>query len=204
MLHRVDADKSTCATKASFAMDRDGASFRVGKVGLTGCHELVHDSLGRGRAISKHHIFVVDVFVDKTLSIILCFVQANYLGDIQVLEDVDVACSSMTISVDGVTLVNGSHEGQEFAWDNPVEVAVLDLLVVLVLTGIECLKVVPSKSDAHLETLKAMHDSAVVVAVTSAGISEMTQVRCVGLELSECLPCIHLQDHDHEGAHQVG
>ncbi len=204
VLHRVDADKSACAAKTSFAMNRDGASFGVGEVGLTGCHELVHDSLGRGRAISKHHIFVVDVFVDKALSIVLGLVKTNYLGDVQVLENVDVACSCVAVSVDRVTLVNGSHEGQEFAWDNPVEVAVLDLLVVLVLTGIECLEVVPSKSDTHLESLKAMHDSAVVVAVTPAGISEVTQVRCVRFELSECLTSIHLQNHDHESAHQVG
>ena len=60
------------------------------------------------------------------------------------LEYVDVAGSGVTIAMHGVPHINGSHEGQELAGNDPVEVAVLDLLVVLILSRIKCLEVIPS------------------------------------------------------------
>ena len=120
------------------------------------------------------------------------------------LEDVDVASSSMAVSMDRVTLVNRTHEGQELARNDPVEVAIFDLLVVLVLTCVEGLEVVPSELDGLLKAIQAVWNSHLVVAVTTAGISERAQVRCVILELAESLLSVHLENDDHEGAHEVG
>ena len=66
------------------------------------------------------------------------------------LEYINIAGSSVAIAVHGVTLIYGAHEGQEFAWDDPVEVTILNLLVVLILSRIEILEVIPSKSDGML------------------------------------------------------
>ena len=59
-------------------------------------------------------------------------------------EDVDVTCSGMAIAMHGVPHIDRSHEGQELARDDPVEVTVLDLLVMLILSRIKCLEVIPS------------------------------------------------------------
>ena len=85
-----------------------------------------------------------DVLGEEGCAIVFSFVQTDHSADIQVLEDVNIAGSSVTISVYGVPLIDRSHEGQELAGDDPVEVAVLDLLVMLVLSCIKCLEVIPS------------------------------------------------------------
>ena len=85
-----------------------------------------------------------DVLGEEGCAIVFSFVQTDHSADIQVLEDVDIAGSSVTIAVHGVPLIDWSHEGQELARDNPVEVAVLDLLIMLVLSCIKCLEVIPS------------------------------------------------------------
>ena len=74
----------------------------------------------------------------------------------------------------------------------------------LVLTSIEGLEVVPSELDGLLEALEAVQDGALVVAVAAASIPKRAQVRTVLLELTESLLSVHLEDNDHERAHQVG
>ena len=63
---------------------------------------------------------------------------------IQVLEDVYIASCSVTISMDAISLINWTHEGHELAWNDPVEVTILDFLVVLVFFRVKCLEVVPA------------------------------------------------------------
>ena len=82
--------------------------------------------------------------------VVLGFVKSDYLANVEVLEDIDVTGSRVAIAVNGVSLVNGSHEGQELARDDPVEITILHLLVVLVLPRIKSLEIVPSKSDRVL------------------------------------------------------
>ena len=83
-------------------------------------------------------------FLKEAVAIILCFIKTDYLSYVEVLEDVDIAGSGVAIAMHGVPHVNWSHEGDELARDDPVEVAVLDLLVMLVLPCIKCLEVIPS------------------------------------------------------------
>ena len=147
---------------------------------------------------------MIDAFLKEAVAIVLGLVKADHLRYIQVLKDVDVAGSCMSVTMDRVTLVDWTHEGQELAWDDPVEVTIFDLLVVLVLTRIEGLEVVPSELDGLLEALEAVQDGALVVAVTAACIPKRSQVRTVLLELTESLLSVHLEDNDHECTHQVG
>ena len=104
----------------------------------------------------------------------------------------------------GVPHVNWSHEGDELARDDPVEVAVLDLLIMLVLSRIERLEVIPSELDGPLEALKAVQDGALVLAGAPTRIPIRVQVRLVALEQAEGLMGIYLENHDHKGAHKVG
>ena len=119
------------------------------------------------------------------------------------LEYINIAGSSVAIAVHGVTLIHGAHEGQEFAWDDPVEVTILNLLVVLILSRIEILEVIPSKSDGMLQTLKTMQDGALILAGAAASVSVGVKVGLILLEVLEGGMGIHFKDHDHEGAHEV-
>jgi len=122
---------------------------------------------------------------DEGGAIVFGFVQAHDSVNIQVLEDVDITGSGVTVAMDGITLVNGTHEGQELAWDNPVKITVLDLLVMFVFTSVEILEIVPSKSDGMLKTLKAMKNGALVLAGATAGISVGVKVGVVLFEKLE-------------------
>ena len=204
VLHGVEADERTGTAQTSFAMHGDGASPWFSEVLLARVHELLDDGVGWCRAVGEDHILVIDSLRKEAVALVLGLVQADYLRHVQVLEDVDVASGIMTVAVDGVARINGTHEGEELAWDDPVEVAVFDLLVVLVLTSVERLEVVPSELDALLEALKAVLDGAFVVAVAATGIPKWAQVRRVLFELLEGLLSIHLQNNNHECAHQVG
>lgn len=128
-------------------------------------------------------------------------IQSYHFAYIQVLKYVNIAGSGVPVSVDGVSLVNWTHEGHELAWDDPVEVSVLYLLVVLILFGIECLEVVPSEANTLLKTFKAMQDRAFIVTVSLTGVSERFQVWLVDLELSVSLFSVHLEDDNHESTH---
>ena len=145
---------------------------------------------------------MIDSFASEGPAVILMIIQSDYLGHIQMTEDIYVRRRCMTISVDAVSLVNWTHEGHKLARNNPVEVAILHFLVMLVLFCIECLEVVPTKAKSFLESFKAVKNCAFIEAVAFTGISERLEVRMIHLELSVCLLCVHLEDNHHESAHE--
>lgn len=147
---------------------------------------------------------MVHPFGQEGGAVVFSFVQADDLADAEVFKDINVAGSSVAIAMHGVARVNGTHESKELAWDDPIKITVLHLLVMLVLTGVECLEIVPSEFDSVLETFKAVQDGAFVLAGATAGISVRVQVGLVLLEMSEGLMGVHLENHNHKGAHQVG
>ena len=154
-------------------MDSDCTSIWIGKVLLAARYKLPDNWIRWRRTISEDHVLVVNPLRKERRAVILGFVESDDFANIKVLEDVDVTCSRMTVAVHGVSLINGSHKGQELARDNPVKIAVLYLLIMLVLSRIESLKIVPSKSDSMLETLQTVLDGALVLAWATTCISIM-------------------------------
>ena len=154
-------------------MDSDCTSIWIGKVLLAARYKLPDNWIRWRRTISEDHVLVVNPLCKERRAVILGFVESDDFANIKVLEDVDVTCSRMTVAVHWVSLINGSHKGQELARDNPVEIAVLYLLIMLVLSRIESLKIVPSKSDSMLETLQTVLDGALVLAWATTRISIM-------------------------------
>ena len=163
-------------------MDCDGTSGGVGKVLLAASKELSDDRVGRCGSIREDHILVVNPLLQEGGTIILGLVESDDLANVEVLEDVDVAGSCVAVTVHGVSLINGSHEGQELARDDPVEISVLHLLVVLVLSRIESLEIVPSKSNCVLKALQAVLDGALVLAGAAARVPVVVQVGLILLE----------------------
>ena len=72
-------------------------------------------------------------------------IKSHNFADVQMLEDIDIRGTRVTISMNTVSLVNWSHESHEFSWDDPVEVTVLNLLVMFILLCIEGFEVVVNK-----------------------------------------------------------
>jgi hypothetical protein len=147
---------------------------------------------------------MIDAFCQEISAIILSLVQTNYLRNVEVFEDVDVACSRVAVPVDRVSLVDWSHKGQKFAWYDPVEIAIFNFFVMLIFASIKGLEVVPSESHCVFEALKAMQNGALILTRATTGISVVVQVGLVLLEDSEGGVGVHLEDDNHEGTHQVG
>ena len=204
VLHGIEADEGTRAAETRLAVDGDSACVGVLEVLLTGVHELVNDELGWGRSIGEDHVIMGDALAEEGCAIVFGFVQADNPADIQVFEDVDITGGGVAIAMHGVPHIDRSHEGQELAGDDPVEVAVLDLLIMLVLSRIERLEVIPSELHGPLEALEAVHDGALVLAGAPTRIPIRMQVRLVALEQAEGLMGIYLENHDHKGTHKVG
>ena len=110
------------------------------------------------------------------LFVVFLLVESDDLADSDVLEDLNILAGMMAISVMVISVLNWSHEGSKLAWDDPVEVTVLDSLIVLVLLHVEGAEVVPAEPDSVLETLQDMEQGAIVEAGSLGGIT-------IGLEL---------------------
>ena len=96
---------------------------------------------------------MIDAFIDERVAVVLVIIKSYYFAYVQMLEDIHIRRSRVTISVNAIALVNWSHECHELSWNDPVQVTILNLLVVLVFFGIEGFEVIPTESDTFLETL---------------------------------------------------
>lgn len=83
--------------------------------------------------------------------------------DVKFLEDWDVVLwSEIAVSVITYVLGVGGREGKELAWDNPVKVTVLYLLVELVFLDIESVETEPAHLHTELQTAETVEDGALV------------------------------------------
>jgi hypothetical protein len=173
----------------------------VAEVLFDNFEEVVDNVVGRVGAIHKEKVVVLDVICQERLFVVLLLVETDDSVHSDILEDVAVLLGMVPVPVASVSLLNGTHESYELAWDDPVKVSVLNFLVVLVLLDIECLEVVPAKLECILEALEDVKQRAVVEAVSLGSISVMFEQTVVGLELFESLVCSHLQYYYHKCAH---
>ena len=136
------------------------------------------------------------------LSIILDIIQSNYFIHADIFENVYVLSRMLSIPMLCISIFYWTHKRNKFTRYNPIEVSVLDSLVVLVLLDIEGPEVVPAEPDSVLEALQTVEQRAVVEALALGGIAVVPHYRLVRLELGVRVLRLHLQDYYHEGAHQ--
>ena len=100
--------------------------------------------------------------------------------------------------------VKWPHKGNELVGNDPVQVPVLHLLVVLVLFVVKVAEPVPAKADRELEPLQAVEYGTLIGACITVGrISERPELIMVRRESFPHDLGLLLQHNDHEGAHQV-
>lgn len=133
---------------------------------------------------------------------VLGFIQADDKGHTEALKyrHVVVRCERAI----SICHVERSRERNKLSWHDPVQVAVFDLLEVLVLLHVKSAIVVPSESHGVLEAEEAMMICAAVGAITHRGVTIGDELVVIWTERLPCLICRLAQDYDHEGAHQEG
>lgn len=156
MLHSPKSYKSTSSTKSSFAMNSDSTMVWLLKMLLDNIEEVSDNLVWGCGSINKEEVVMSNSSVGQMLFIILFFVESDHSGYIDAFKDISILVWMVSISLTLVSVLDWSHEGDELAWDDPVEVSILNSLIVLVLLDIKCPEVIPSKSYGILESLKAM------------------------------------------------
>jgi hypothetical protein len=171
VLHAVDTNESTCAAKTSLTVNSDGAVFGIGEVIFTTFDKLINNVIRRSGAVHEDKVFMLDSVLFESSLVIFGVVEANDFAHLQMLKNVNITATRVAISALTFLAVNGTHEGNKFVGDDPVEVTVLNFFIMLVLLDTEFFMVVPALLDTKLETLKAMLYRALVVAFTFGGIT---------------------------------
>ncbi len=136
-------------------------------------------------------------------SIILCFVQADNVCNSKVLKHLQIVFWAVTSTI-RTNLVNWAHKSDKFSWHDPVQIAIFDLFVILILLVVKVSKVVPAMADGDLQTFQAMVNGATIGAVAIAGISERPETCLVWCKSFPSDFGGLAKNHHHEGTHEVG
>jgi len=142
------------------------------------------------------------VIFQEVLSVILLLIKSDNARNAKFLEYFYILFRVVTITLISIPFLYRSHECHEFTRNNPVDIAVLNTFIILVLLYIKRSEIVPFKLNSVLEALKALQHGALVQAITFTRISvrlEQTVVR------SEHIPGFFgcaIQDYYHESTHQ--
>lgn len=202
MFHCPQTNKSTRSAESSFAVDGDSTVIWLIEMRFNDVEEFSDDVIGWIRPINEEEIIMSDTSVLKISLIILGLVQPNYPGYANIFEDFRILVGMMTISMLVISLLDWTHEGAELAWDDPVEISVFYSLIVLIFFDVKCAEIVPSESHGVLETLQTMQKSTIIEAVALGGVPVVLEDAMIWSELLVGLIRRHLEDDDHEGAHQ--
>lgn len=119
-------------------------------------HELINNLVRRCGSIDEEQVVVLDTLVSKMLLLVFLFVKSNDSLYAELLENRSVFVWVMSVSLIFISLLYWTHESHKLSWYNPIEIAVFDSFIVLILFDIEVLKVVPLKLDSVLKTLKTL------------------------------------------------
>lgn len=202
VLHCPKTDESTSSAESGLAVDRDSSVVWLIEVRLNDVEEFSDDVVGWSRSVHEEEVIVCNTPTLKIVLIILGLIQPNYPRYANVFENFRILIWMVTIAMLVVSLLNRTHECAELTWDDPVEISVLDPFVIFILFDIKSAEIIPAESNGVLETLKAMQEGAIVEAVTLGCISIVLEDLVIWSELLVGLLRRHLEDDDHEGAHQ--
>ena len=78
------------------------------------------------------------------LFVILCFIESDYSCYIKVLEHLQIVLGCIASSIIPAGTVDRTHKSNKLVRDDPIQIAILNLLVVLILFVVELTKIVPS------------------------------------------------------------
>jgi len=127
----------------------------------------------------------------KVIFVIFLIVEPYDSRNIDIFEDFYVFIRVLSISMFGISVFDWSHECCKLTWDNPVQVSILNSLIIFVFFDVERSEIIPSKSDTVFKTLKTMQKGAIIEAVSLGGISKVSEKMMIWLKFFICLISSH-------------
>jgi len=95
--------------------------------------------------VDKEEVGVFDSVFEELLPVVLGLIQADHVAHSEVLENLEVILGLVPSLL--LFVIDGAHKCYELAWNNPVQVSILNFLIVLILLGIKALERVPPILD---------------------------------------------------------
>jgi hypothetical protein len=146
--------------------------------------------------------------------VISLLIQPNHEVYVVLFEDRDVILGREDPPSVGVLRGRArATERQKLVRDDSIHIPILDSLIEVVGVEVESFHVKPAELDRSFEATQAVVDlankrkkavyGALVAALTQAGVSEGLKLGGDVLELCPGVVGVHLEDEDHEGAHEV-
>ena len=153
MLHEEQRDERPCPAEACLAVDSKSARFRFDNL-----EEPLEDLLCGVASVRKIQVVVIELSVEEFFAIIHFVVEAHYARDVVLAEVLEVSLGGVCLHAINIgdRCLCRTREGEELARHDPVEVAILDTLVVLVLVRVKVIMIVPSQRDSFVQASEAM------------------------------------------------
>lgn len=143
VLHGVAPDEAPCSPQPGLAVHRDASGLV-----FTNSKEFVDNLLTGHRPVNEVKVGVADTIICEASFIVQVFVESYDVLDANLLENGNVVLRSESVFK---PVVPGSHECSKLGRDDPIDVSVFDLLVVLVFLDIEGPEIVPITLYRELE-----------------------------------------------------
>ena len=128
---------------------------------------------------------MIDPIPGEFRLIVLRIIQTYDTRHTKMTKNLQIVFWCIPMSILTLVRVNRSHKSYKLVGNNPVEISILHLLIVLILFVIKRVQIVPSMTDRLLQSLQTVEHSALVRTLTVASISEGFQLLVVW---GECCP----------------
>jgi hypothetical protein len=146
------------------------------------------------------------VIINELLFVILCLVQSDYSGYSKMFKNLYVILGGVAHSFISLKvfrwLIHWPHQRHKLLGNDPIEIAIFKLFIVLVLSVIEILKAVPAQFHGIFKSLQALVDRTRVIAFSITRVPVRYYDAAVRLKDIGDFLCFHFQYNKHKGAHK--
>ena len=93
---------------------------------------------------------MIDAIADKFILIIFGFIESDHTCHVEMLENLKIVLRRVASSLKFTNIVEWAHKRNKFVRYDPVQVAVLNLLIILVLFVVKLPELVPAEANSVL------------------------------------------------------
>lgn len=133
---------------------------------LADVQKVAHDSIGWIAAVEEDEIGVHDAVGGELSGVVGTAIESDDIGDILLAEVDEILLEGLAGGQIGLRVA----ECNDFARDNPVEIAVLNLLVVMIILHIECLKIEQLEHHRFLNCTQTIFEVNVMLTLVEASM----------------------------------
>ena len=147
-------------------MNSNSACILLCKMSIHHFKELIHYVVWWSWSIDEEQIVVGNIILEEIFLIVLLFVQSDHSSNTKLLKYFNVLLWMVTIPLICISLLYWSHEGHEFAWNDPVDITILNPFVEFIFFYVESTEIIPFELNGILESLKTLEHCTLVETVS--------------------------------------